>query len=68
MSNIRTGVIRLTAGLTAAALSGAVVAGIAGHNSGRGRATADDCFTVTITGTPLQPAPGATICSPIPVP
>jgi hypothetical protein len=26
---------------------------------------ADDCFTVTVTNTPLHPAPGATVCLPI---
>jgi hypothetical protein len=29
---------------------------------------ADDCFTITVTNTPLHPDPGATVCLPIDVP
>ena len=29
---------------------------------------ATTCFTVTVTNTPLQPAPGATVCLPIDLP
>lgn len=29
---------------------------------------ATTCFTVTVTNTPLQPAPGATLCLPIDLP
>jgi hypothetical protein len=53
---------------TAALVAGVGIAvAVAAHPSAAHLGTAD-CFTVTVTNTPLHPAPRATVCLPIDVP